>query len=79
MKTLHGVFASRVNLNSSAIALVAYDDHRWLFLVEFRDGAVYLYRDVPPAVYDALLSAPSQGAYFNRTIRDTYAYSRYEA
>ena len=75
MKMLDSAFASPVNLTSSAIAQVAYDDHRQLLRVKFRDGAVYLYLDVPAAAYHGLLTAQSQGAYFNRMIRSTYVYS----
>jgi hypothetical protein len=75
MKATDRVLASPVNLTSSAIAQVAYDDHRQLLQVKFRDGSQYLYVDVPPAVYHGLLSAQSQGAYFNRTIRSAYVYS----
>ena len=75
MKMLDGTFGTPVNLTSSAIAQVAYDDHRHLLQVGFRDGSVYLYLDVPTAVYHGLLSAQSQGAYFNKMIRGTYVYS----
>lgn len=36
----------------------------------------YRYFDVPPAVHQALADAPSQGRYFNQTIRDHYACER---
>lgn len=75
MKTRDTVIASPINLTSSAIAQVAYDDRRHLLQVAFRDGSQYLYLDVPPAVYHGLLSAQSQGAYFNKTIRSAYACS----
>jgi hypothetical protein len=74
MKVLDGGFADPVNLTSSAIAEVAYDDHDRLLQVEFRDGSVYVYLAVPPTVYHGLLGAQSQGTYFNRVIRSAYAY-----
>ena len=33
----------------------------------------YTYFDVPEAVYQALLDAPSRGRFFNQAIRDRYA------
>ena len=43
--------ATLVNLTSSALARVAYDYHRQLLYVEFRDGVVYVYLDVPLTIY----------------------------
>jgi hypothetical protein len=39
----------------------------------FHSGAVYAYAGVPEDEYEALLAAPSHGAYFNENIRDRYS------
>ena len=62
-----------VDLNSSAISRVSYDQSHKQLHVEFRDGSAYGYLDVPSAVYGELLNAESQGTYFNRRIRNAYS------
>jgi len=42
--------------------------------VTFVTGRRYVYDDVPPEVYEAFRTAFSKGAFFNREIRDHYAY-----
>ena len=37
--------------------------------LEFRNGAIYRYFEVPAALYAALLAADSKGTFFNRQIR----------
>lgn len=37
---------------------------------------VYAYFDVPPGVYDGLLSAGSKGEYHARHVKDVYGYER---
>ena len=61
-----------VALNSSALACVAYDDGRQHLHVEFRDGSLYVYCGVPSKVYEELMTAESQGGYFNTQIRDAF-------
>ncbi|MGK6323550.1 KTSC domain-containing protein [Sphingomonas sp. DT-51] len=58
---------------SSLIDRIVYDDAARTLLVTFRSGRRYLYRDVPRAAYDALVTARSTGAYFNDAIRGRYA------
>src|ERR1039457_1469150 len=57
-------------VESTTLAMVAYDDARELLQLEFRSRAIYQYFGVPAAVHTALLRAPSKGSYFNR-IMDT--------
>ena len=62
-------------VESATLATVAYDKARGLLQLEFRSRAIYQYFDVPAAVHEGLLGAPSKGSYFNRFIRGRYAYS----
>jgi KTSC domain len=66
---------NRTIVESTSLAAVAYDDARELLRLEFRSRAIYQYFDVPPAVHQALLQAPSKGSYFNRIIRGRYLYA----
>lgn len=61
-------------LESTSLAAAGYDPAAKLLRIEFRNNTVYLYSDVPSPVYDGLISAPSKGAYFNREIRNRFAY-----
>lgn len=63
----------RSRVRSSVLASVGYDEHGTLE-VEFVHGTVYQYLLVPRRVYDALLSAPSCGTYFNEYVKDVYQY-----
>jgi hypothetical protein len=53
---------------------VGYDESTGTLAIEFRNGSVYEYFDVPRAVYHALLKSTSIGRYVNTNIRDNYRY-----
>ncbi|MFH1919785.1 MAG: KTSC domain-containing protein [Planctomycetota bacterium] len=45
--------------------------------IEFTNGAVYRYFDVPPEVYHGLMAAESHGRYFHQHVRSAgYRYER---
>lgn len=67
---------SRTDLNSTSLKSAAYLDRQALLELEFRSGAVYRYCGVPAETYGALLRAQSQGTYFNRSIRNRFAYAK---
>ena len=62
-------------LDSAALASVFYDGTRRLLRATFRGNRrTYIYEDVPPEEYAALMAAPSRGAWFNAHIRDRYRF-----
>jgi hypothetical protein len=63
-----------VPLDSSLLAWVSYDAARCQLQVQFHGTERYVYFQVPPACYQALLAADSSGAYFNRHIRNCFPY-----
>src|SRR5690349_1445745 len=64
----------RINVVSSSIESVGFDGGRAGTLeVEFHNGAIWRYYDVPGMVYSALVNAYSIGSYFNEHIKGTYA------
>ena len=65
-----------VPVSSSNLAAVGYDPPTETLRVEFLNGSLYEYKAVPQGVYDELMAAPSHGSYFNRFIRNSYAYER---
>jgi hypothetical protein len=62
----------RINVESSTIRSVGYDLERAILEIEFSNGNVYEYYDVPQYQYDALMNASSKGQYANQNIYKTY-------
>jgi hypothetical protein len=58
---------------SSSIASVGYDPGSFELEIEFHNGRVYRYLQVPAAAYRLLLQAPSIGEYVNRVIKPRFA------
>ena len=63
-------------LNSTLLASATYQAGESQLLLEFCNGAIYLYFGVSEEIYQTLLAADSKGAYFNRQIRDHFHYTR---
>lgn len=62
---------------STVIRNSRYDAERRVLSIWFvPSGKRYDYRDVPPAIYEAFRGATSKGRYFNRHIRDHYAFAQ---
>lgn len=67
---------NRVVVASDMMSSVGYDSSSAVLEVEFRNGSVYEYLDVPRDHYDALLAAPSKGRYFNARLRGKFQHRR---
>lgn len=66
----------REPVSSSNIASVGYDAASETLEVEFHNGTVYQYYNVPQGTYDQFLESPSKGQYLNIYIKNTYPFSR---
>ncbi len=66
----------RQAVSSSNISSIGYDADLSILEVEFRDGAVYQYYDVPEVTFDGLMQAPSHGSYLAQNIKGHYRYAR---
>ena len=67
----------RTPVRSSALQSVGYDEDSQTLEIEFTNGAVYQYFDVPTEVYRGLMAAESHGGYFNQRLRNAgYRYQR---
>lgn len=82
-KKLLKVFASvnksglvRSPLASSNVASVGYDKERMILELEFHDGVIYQYFDVPEKVYTEFINAPSHGAYFFNEVKNVFSYKK---
>ena len=66
----------RLMVKSSAITSFGYDERTRILEIEYKNGTVYRYREVPRQVWDELRriesSGGSIGAYVNANIRDKY-------
>jgi hypothetical protein len=63
-------------VESTTLRTIGYDADRELLQLEFHNGATYQYFNVPSEIHQGLLQAASKGAYFNRFIREKFAYSK---
>ena len=61
---------------SSNLASVGYNRETDTLEVEFLDGSVYQYYDVPENMYDQLMRAGSKGQFLRAYIVNAYPYSR---
>jgi hypothetical protein len=62
-------------VQSAALQSVAYHEAEQALYATFRtSGRTYVYEDVPQELYDALIFSDSIGAFFNRRIRDRFAF-----
>ena len=61
---------------STTFKSVGYDPVARLLELEFLDGPVYQYGEIPQIIYEDFKSADSPGAYFNLRIKDHYPYQR---
>ena len=62
----------RQHVDSTAIAAVGYSKRQHILEIEFVNGAIYRYCDVPPAVYRELMSSDSKARFYDFNIRRHY-------
>ena len=68
---------TREYVSSSNIASIGYDAMSEILEVEFNNGAVYQYYNVPERLYNGLMEADSKGRYFDAYIKKGgFRYSR---
>ncbi|MEM8778666.1 MAG: lysine--tRNA ligase, partial [Cyanobacteria bacterium P01_G01_bin.49] len=61
---------------SVAIQSFDYDEKEEILKIEFTNGNIYKYHQVPKSVYQELEKTPSKGQYFNAEIRDKFGFDR---
>jgi len=62
----------REPVQSRAIAKVGYSKRRHILEIEFVNGAVYRYFDIPVSVHHELMSAESKARFYDSHIRKHY-------
>lgn len=67
---------NRQPVTSSNIASIGYDADSQTLEIEFLNGGVYQYFDVPQHVHEELMNASSHGQYLAQNIKGVYRYSK---
>jgi KTSC domain-containing protein len=71
MAQLSQSFAGSSNLQSGT-----YDTDSRELVIVFNNGGQYRYSDVPPNIWEDLITAPSAGSFFHHNIRQSFSYER---
>lgn len=66
----------RKYVTSSNLYSVGFNSDAAILEIEFRNGSIYQYSNVPHNVYLALMSAGSHGTYFSSFIKHSFRYRR---
>ena len=64
----------REPVKSTSVASVGYNDLSGTLEIEFRNGSVYRYYDVPEQIYRDLIAASSLGRFINKKVKPYFAY-----
>ena len=62
----------RAPIDSSAIASVGYSKRLHALEIEFVNGAIYRYLDVPSSLYRQLVKSNSRARFYDKNIRGRY-------
>ncbi|MBU2177666.1 MAG: KTSC domain-containing protein [Gammaproteobacteria bacterium] len=62
-----------IDVESSNIEAIGYVEETKGMLVQFKNGSVYRYADVPAKVFEDFKGAGSKGKYLNEHIKGAYA------
>ena len=63
-------------LNSTTLARATYQIESAILQLEFRDGSIYSFSEVPPCLHHDLVRADSPGTCFNLRIRGRFPHRR---
>ena len=61
---------------SSEIEWIGYEHKDRMLQVEFIEGPVYRYQEVPHAIFEEFLQAPSHGRYFEAKVKGKFEHRR---
>lgn len=61
-------------VRSSNIRSVGYDKKTEQLEIEFHQGKVYLYFDVPESIYMGIMSSGSKGTFFHNNIKESFSF-----
>ena len=67
---------NRTPVSSSNLRSIGYDPNTRTLEIEFHDGGIYQYFEVPTEIHDALMSASSHGKYFAANIKNSFGWQK---
>jgi hypothetical protein len=67
---------NRKHVESSNIESIGYDSMSQTLEIEFLNGSIYQYFDIPQHIYQELIDADSHGKYLAANIKGHYRYSK---
>ena len=67
---------NRIPVSSSNVYSIGYDPNTLTLEVEFTNGSIYQYFDVPEIEYNNLIGAESIGSYLYQNIKNNYRYAK---
>lgn len=62
----------RQRVTSRGIVAIGYSNRRQILEIEFTNGAIYRYLEVPASVYRELMSHDSKARFYDESIRGNY-------
>ena len=65
-----------INMPSSVVAEMIYDDETEILRIIFVSGMTYDYKKVPLEVYEAMKASGSKGTFFNQNIKGKYDFDK---
>jgi len=65
-----------INMPSSVVAEMIYDDETEILRILFVSGMAYNYKKVPLEVYEAIKASGSKGTFFNQNIKGKYDFDK---
>jgi hypothetical protein len=66
----------RFSVTSSNVASIGYDPVTATLEVEFNNGGIYQYFDVPETIFIEFINADSKGKYLNSMIKGSFRYAK---
>ena len=61
---------------SSNIVRFQYDEQNRVLRVEFKNGSLYGYYDLPASVFESMQAAESKGQFLAQQVKGRYRYAR---
>ena len=70
------ILLNRISVSSSNIVSIGFDSNFGTLEIEFKNGGVFQYFDVPESIYNGIMSASSHRKYLSQNIKNNYRYSK---
>jgi len=69
----------RIPVKSSNLHSIGYDEGSQILEIEFLNGSVYEYSEIPKELHEGLMAAPSHGKYYNQHIKGEFPSKKLES